>query len=690
MLTVSAWMTLEANLLYKRFELVLYAIVIAVSFGVGLMTERLEHRLQTKTLASEIAEKNQTYAFGIEAEISKLVAWASGMAAAVALKPNMDQREFSAAAARLGTNSSIVLNISRATEDIVQNVFPVARNLPLLGKDLSAIPNQSDGVELARRTGKPTFIGPIDLVQGGRGFILRLGFSATSIYSSPSSRREMISIAVDSEKFFGRIAADAAKSGLRTAVLRVDDGEVIYGDPTVLDQQPVLNSFETPSSTWTIASAPEAGWPLVSSSAAAIAALVLFRTLVVCAVLRAIFRMLRKQRVAEERLSVAIEALDDGFAIFDAEDRLVLFNSRYREFYKTSADYLVSGARFEEIIRGGVMRGQYPDAKGQEKQWIDQRLALHRSGSSAFEQRLDDGRWLRVVERRTEDGSIVSFRVDITDLKMATEAARSAARAKSEFISLLNHELRTPLTIVIGYVGLMAEISKHPLVADLQKAIAAGSTSSAESGLIKLVETAEDMASKANRSAHQLLSLINHLLDFSKIEAGKMRVDAVDLEVATILDDIERSLREMVEGKGLEFQVYGTPATVHADPIRVRQILTNLMSNALKFTKSGFIRVEASKQAKTVLFKVQDSGCGIPSEMAGTIFSRFEQADSSSARRAGGTGLGLSISRSLAELMDGEIGFESSVQSGSTFWFTVPLAVSGVLSSEAIADSTRP
>ena len=661
-------------MLYRRYEIALYAIVVGVSLGVALATERLEHNLQKKTLEAEIANKNQMFAFELESSISQLVAWAGGMAAAVALKPDMDQSEFSAAAARLGTDSSVILNISLATDSVVRRVYPVERNAPLLGKDLDTIPNQSTGVDLARKTGKPVFLGPIDLVQGGRGFILRLGFSPNSLDSDPSGRRALISIAADSARFFDGINRKSASFGIKTAVSRVEDGAVIFGDPSVLEQQPVINTFSTPSSSWNIASVPVAGWPLVSSNAMTIAALVLLRTLVVCAVLRTIFRLLRKQKDAEEQLAVAIEALDDGFAIFDQKDKLVLFNRRYLDIYRTSKDLLVPGASFEEIIRGGVTRGQYPDAMGKEEDWISQRLAAHRSGDSVFEQRLDDGKWLRVVERKTTGGTTVSFRVDITELKLAVEAARSAARAKSEFISVLNHELRTPLTIVIGYVGLLAEIGRHPSVRDLQMSLTSGSTSDAEEGLTKLVQTAEDMASKANRSAQHLLSLINHLLDFSKIEAGKMRLDVVNLDVSSVLDDVDRSFRELVERKGLKFNVQGTSAVIRADPIRVRQILTNLVSNALKFTSDGYIGVEASTREGAVFFKVQDSGCGIPNELVSTVFRRFEQADLSSIRRSEGTGLGLSISRSLVELMGGEIGFESNVQSGSTFWFTIPLA----------------
>ena len=661
-------------MLYRKLELTLYGIVFAVSVGVGVMSERLDFRLQKQTLASGIADTNQSIAFRLEATISQLVAWANGMAAVVALDPNIEQSEFSAAAARLGSDTSIVLNIALTTDGVIRRVFPFERNHSLVGTDLRNVPDQSDGIQMAQLTDKPIFLGPVSLVQGGRGFIMRLAFSPTSVAEQTLPNRGMITIVVDADGFFHQIGPESITTGITTMVSRIEDGAIIYGSALPFDQVPIVNNLTTPSNTWQIASVPTSGWPTLSSNAPAIAGLTLARMLVVCAVLHIIFRLLRKQKKAEDQLAAAIEALDDGFALFDSKDRLALSNRRYREIYKTSKDLLVRGATFEEIIRGGVVRGQYPDAEGQEEAWIRKRLASHRSGESIVEQRLDNGRWVRVAERKTNDGGIVGFRVDITELKRATEAAQAAEHAKSEFISVLSHELRTPLTIVIGYASLMTTIGKFPVVDDLRESLRSNATRDGEDLLDTLIATTEEMASKAQRSAQHLLSLLNHLLDFSKLEAGKMRLDMMDLKVASVLDDIDHSFREIIEAKGLRFDVSGIEAQVRADPIRVRQILTNLLSNAVKFTDTGAIKVEASSAGERVLFQVHDTGCGISDEMVGKVFRRFEQVDSSSTRRAGGTGLGLAISKSLVEIMGGEIGLERNSKSGSTFWFTLPLA----------------
>jgi diguanylate cyclase (GGDEF)-like protein/PAS domain S-box-containing protein len=141
---------------------------------------------------------------------------------------------------------------------------------------------------------------------------------------------------------------------------------------------------------------------------------------------------------AREQLRVAIESLEDGFVLYDRDDRLVLFNQRYRDIYRTSADLIAPGIHFEDIVRGGVARGQYPAAAGREEEWIAERLARHRSANSVVEQQLPDGRWLRIAERRTPEGGVVGFRVDVTELKRATERAEAAAREAARLGAEMN------------------------------------------------------------------------------------------------------------------------------------------------------------------------------------------------------------------------------------------------------------
>ncbi len=657
---------------YRTLEFSLYAMIIAVSMAVGIWSERLNYRVYRQEMTASVTETIHSVAFKLDAKISEMVAWANGMAAVVLLNPNIDQKNFSAAADRLGANASGIRNLSLTRDYVVSRVHPVGPNSMLIGLDLRDLPGQIQGVESAMHSPQPVFLGPVDLVQGDRGFILRLALPMPSAEQSLPRPRAMISLVVDVDRFFQGIDIDLENGG--ADILIMAGGEVIHGTPSVRKMDPVITQLATPTASWQVYLAPKTGWPFVSPRAATIAGLGLLRTLIAIVALNIIFGLLRKRQLAEDRLMDAIESLDDGFALFDSADRLAASNRRYHEIYKTSEGLLTPGATFEEIIRGGVARGQYPDAKDREEEWIGERLAAHYSGNMLVEQKLDDGRWLKVSERKTKDGGIVGFGVDITELKLATEAARAADRAKSDFISVLSHELRTPLTIVVGYSRLIAAINLLPATKELRQVIALENSPYLAHRFDQLEAAVEGMASKVHRSAQHLLLLVDHLLDFSKIEAGMMALDLTDVDAGTLLTDVSETFKEIIEAKGLMLDVRSTQVHVRADEIRLRQILTNLLSNAMKFTDRGKILLDTKMIGEKVKFRVEDTGCGIPVEMESKVFGRFVQVDGSGVRKSGGTGLGLAICKSLVEQMGGEIGVVSSPRGGSVFWFTLPLS----------------
>lgn len=346
----------------------------------------------------------------------------------------------------------------------------------------------------------------------------------------------------------------------------------------------------------------------------------------------------------------------------DADGKSLYVNSKWNEFVDEG-----KALNFQEIVHP-------EDFQRSIDAW---RMALQNKTNFEVEYRLrrktGEYRWFftRGVPNYHPDGTLQWYGTctDVTEQRQAEaersglvvreKAAQEASRVKSEFLANMSHEIRTPLNGIVGMVSLLLDTHLHP--------------------------EQEEYLRIVSRSADGLLVIVNDILDFSKIEMGKMELEAIEFDLRSMLSDLEKNMGYSARKKQIEFQLKYQTEILHSyrgDPGRLRQVLNNLVSNAIKFTSEGSVQVRVFEknmgQTTRLRFEVVDTGIGIPQHAFDRMFQEFSQADSSTTRRFGGTGLGLSISKRLVELMGGQIGILSEEGVGSTFWFEVPTAASAV------------
>ena len=359
---------------------------------------------------------------------------------------------------------------------------------------------------------------------------------------------------------------------------------------------------------------------------------------------------------AQDQLSAALESMSEGFSLFDAEDRLVLCNSQYRNTLHASMAHTIEpGMRFEDIIRQSVTDGLVPEAEADPEGWISGRLGLHANPTGSLVQQREDDRWIQIDERKIDAGGTVAVYTDITDLKHAEQALRSArdvaeqaTKAKSKFLATMSHEIRTPMNGIIGMSNLLLDTNLRGEQRDFCQTIV--------------------------DSSESLLTVINDVLDYSKIEAGKLDLDPVEMDLRVCIEGALDLITASVDEKRLNLAYLierNTPEGIVADANRLRQILLNLLTNAVKFTEHGEIVLKVEALNEGLHFSVSDTGIGIPADKLAILFQSFTQVDASTTRVYGGTGLGLAISKNLAEMMGGRIWVESEHGVGTTFHFTI-------------------
>jgi PAS domain S-box-containing protein len=365
---------------------------------------------------------------------------------------------------------------------------------------------------------------------------------------------------------------------------------------------------------------------------------------------------------SEERFRLFVDAVSDyALLMLDPSGNVVSWNSGAERIKGYKADEIL-GKHFSCFYLPEAVARGHPDAE------LRTAAAEGRYAEEGWRVRKDGSRFLAeviITAIRNANGELAGFAKvtrDITERKKidqqnkrAKEAAESADMAKGNFLANMSHEIRTPMNGVIGLTGLMLSGDLNP--------------------------RQREFAQTIRSSGETLLAIINDILDFSKIEAGKLLIEMLDFDLIETVESSLDLLAETAYDKGIELACEIAPnvhTSLRGDSGRLRQILINLIGNAVKFTANGEVSVRVSMESQTethatVRFDIEDTGIGISPEEQTTLFKPFSQADSSTTRKHGGTGLGLAIAKHLVSLMGGQIGMESRLAKGSKFWFTAKL-----------------
>ncbi len=383
-------------------------------------------------------------------------------------------------------------------------------------------------------------------------------------------------------------------------------------------------------------------------------------------------RMLRSHEV----LGVTLENMTQGIQMIGPGGEVQVINSRAVELLGLPRALLKPPIRFRDLVAWQQESGEFGDPKT----WPPRLTETLAAGGitahdDSYERTRPNGTVLEVRTRPMADGGAVRTYTDITDRKRteadlaaARDAAEASGRARTEFLAMMSHEIRTPMNSIIGFTSLLIDMP--------------------------LPQTALQYIRIIRQSGNHLLQLINDILDLSKLDAGRLQLEDEEFDLREEIDSTIDLMVTQAHEKRLSLTVEisaNVPHRVHGDPGRLRQVLLNLISNAIKFTSVGgvIVRIQAlsGEAGRRLSFKVIDTGIGIPAEKIGLLFNHFAQLNTNTARQYGGTGLGLAICKRLVEQMGGEIGVQSDPGRGSTFLFDLPLRPADA---QTIAADPRP
>ncbi|MDO9105735.1 MAG: ATP-binding protein [Methylovulum sp.] len=604
----------------------------------------------------------------LEGNIHGDIQLVKGLVSVIAANPQLTQQDFARAARPLFRGGSHLRNIGAAPDMVIRMMYPLAGNEKAIGLDFRKVPKQFEAAERARLTRQIIVAGPLPLVQGGVGLVSRM-----PVYVDELLGRDyfwgLISAVIDVDRLYRDSGLAVPDAQLDIAIRGRDaagaNGEVFFGRAGVFSEQPVVAEVPLPQGSWLIAAVPRNGWPEQADNTwqlrlgfVLLAGLLIVPFIGLGYALRKTSMARARAESAQGQLSATLEQ-SPMVAVqwYDPDGRVLYWNHASELMYGWAAEE-ACGKTLAELIQTQAEADAFVAAFA--------RISADGQaiGPTEYISRHRDGR-NRIVSSTLfpipNDGEPIFVRmdVDITKRKqaehealLAKDAAESASRAKSEFLTNISHELRTPLNAIIGFAQLLDMGELKPLHHEQQAAV----------GHIM-------------DSGRHLLKLINEILDLARIESGKLDLCIDNVLLSPLIDEAVSCSLPFAAAKRITIQL-ACPGgiQVRADRSRVRQVLLNLLSNAVKYNREGgSVTLSCEVIGGYLRVNVSDTGMGIADGDRAKLFQPFQRL-SAGQTSVEGTGIGLVVCKRLVEAMDGRIGFDSAAGVGSRFWIDLSIA----------------
>lgn len=671
---------------------------VAVVSGLWLAAEHRNKMFYAQQLRVGLLQDLTIVRTQLEGQLNANVQLIRGLIATMITEPDMQQDRFSSIAQGLMSETQAIRNLAAAPDMIIRMVYPVEGNEAVIGLDYSANAAQRDAAERARESGALVLAGPVDLVQGGTGFIGRFPVYVPTA-NGTTEFWGLVSAVIDEQTLYREAGLLNQNNSMQFALSGRDgvsgNRDVFFGDPAIMSQDPVTLSVLLPSGSWQLSAIPVGGWNETPPTTPILRAVMLISGLLLMLPSFLMGRLIEERQRHIGELEHSNSALSSRMAeleraraqqlkseaklraSLDAQEEI---NARFTEVagisrswvWEQDADlrftYLSPGfsavTGFSPSLLIGKTRAEFPTAltallNDADWDWLAKKIDAREPFSEfTYGFRASDGRdlWLMISGTPIFDnkGKFAGYHgagTDVTSIHAAVIAAQEANRVKSMFLATMSHEIRTPMNGILG----MAEMLETTLSTPNQK----------------------QMISVIRDSGEALLAILNDILDLSKIEADKLDLEVVPFRLDMVAQRIEALHKVKAQEKGLRLDIFTDSRARHprlGDPHRVTQILHNVVGNAIKFTDKGKITVLISSLSGDDLrIEVSDTGIGMTKEEQARIFDEFTQADGSVTRRFGGTGLGMSIVRRLIDKMGGRLDLQSEPGTGTKIVMTLPL-----------------